>query len=73
MATETIEAPMTGTIKSVKVKSGDKVNEGDEICELEAMKTVNSIYTPVSGTVTELNVAAGQTIKGRQTIAVIEY
>ena len=34
----TVEAPMPGSIVSVKVKNGDTVNEGDVLCVLEAMK-----------------------------------
>jgi len=34
---------------------GKKVNKGDEVASVEAVKTVASVYSPVSGTVVEVN------------------
>lgn len=47
----TVEAPMPGSIVSVKVKEGDSVNEGDVLCVLEAMKMENEIMAPKAGKV----------------------
>jgi len=49
------------------------VNEGDEVCTMESMKMENTLYAPVSGTVTEVKVAPGQFIQAGDVIAVIEY
>jgi len=73
VAKEVIEVPLTGKIISVDVKVGDKVKEDDIICVLESMKMENPIVAPVSGTIVELNVAAGQTVDAGKTIAVIEH
>ena len=73
MAQETIEAPLTGKIISVSVKSGDVVGEGDILCLLEAMKMENPILAPVSGTITEIRVTVDQVVKPGDTIAIIEY
>jgi biotin carboxyl carrier protein len=73
LATEVVEVPIAGKIIDVKVKVGDKVEEGDVVCMLESMKMENPIFAPVSGTVKEVSVGAGQTVKFGQTIAVIEY
>lgn len=73
MAQEIIEVPMTGKITSVNVKTGDKVEEGDVLCLLESMKMENPILAPVSGTVTEIDIAAEQIVKPGETIATIEY
>ena len=64
---------MTGKITSVNVKTGDKVEEGDVLCLLESMKMENPILAPVSGTVTEINIATEQIVKPGETIATIEY
>lgn len=64
---------MTGKITSVNVKTGDKVEEGDVLCLLESMKMENPILAPVSGTVTEIDIAAEQIVKPGETIATIEY
>ena len=69
---EVVEVPIAGKIIDVKVKVGDKVEEGDIVCMLESMKMENPIFAPVSGKVTEVSVSAGQTVKFGETIAMIE-
>jgi len=73
LSKEVVEVPISGKIISVEVKPGDKVSEGDAICMLESMKMENPILAPVSGTVTEVGVAAEQVVQPGETIAVIEY
>ena len=73
MAQEVIEAPITGTVISVEVKVGDKVEEGDVILYIESMKMENPIMAPVVGTVTEIKASAGQVVETGDTLAVIEY
>ena len=72
MAQQNVEIPITGKIMSVNVNVGDKVQEGDVICILEAMKMENPIVAPVGGTVTQLNVEADQAVKPGDIVAVIE-
>jgi len=60
---EVVEAPITGTIISVEVKVGDKVEEGDVLLYIESMKMENPIMAPVAGKVTEINVAAKQQVE----------
>lgn len=59
---ETVNSPMPGTILDVKVKVGDKVEEGQLLMILEAMKMENEIMAPVSGTVASVNVSAGSAV-----------
>ncbi len=73
MAKETVEVPITGKIREINVKVGDKVEEGDVICILESMKMENPILAPVSGVIKEIRVSPGQVVKGKELIAVIEY
>jgi biotin carboxyl carrier protein len=73
MALEKIEAPLPGKIIGIKVKVGDKVAEGDEMISIEAMKMENPIMSTVSGTVKEINVAAGQAVKAGDVLASVEY
>jgi biotin carboxyl carrier protein len=58
-AASLIEAPMPGTILDVRVKAGDSVERGDEVCVLEAMKMRNSIKSPRAGQIAEVLVANG--------------
>ena len=46
----------------LKVKVGDKVNSGDEVMILEAMKMENSITTDYAGYVRQILVAEGDTV-----------
>ena len=59
----TVEAPMPGSIVSVKVKNGDTVNEGDVLCVLEAMKMENEIMAPTDGTIKSIAVSNGATVQ----------
>lgn len=58
----TVKAPLPGTITSVQVKAGDKVNTGDTVVVLEAMKMQNNIEAECSGTVTSVSVNQGDSV-----------
>ncbi|MDP2920725.1 MAG: acetyl-CoA carboxylase biotin carboxyl carrier protein subunit [Dehalococcoidia bacterium] len=73
MAKEVIEAPITGTIISIEVKVGDKVEEGDVLLYIESMKMENPIMAPLNGTVTEINVAVKQVVETGKPLVTIEY
>jgi biotin carboxyl carrier protein len=73
LAQEIIEAPLTGKIIKVLVKSGDTVNEEDTLVVLESMKMENPIVSPVKGIVSKVEVKEGQVVKTGNTIAVIDY
>ncbi len=66
-----VSAPMPGNILDVKVQVGSKVNAGDVICILEAMKMENEIVAPQSGTVTSV-VAKGATVNTGDLLAAME-
>ncbi|MGE3752596.1 MAG: glycine cleavage system protein GcvH [Planctomycetota bacterium] len=38
---------------------GDEVSAGDSVCEVESVKAVGEVYSPVSGEVVEVNAALG--------------
>jgi len=73
MAEEIIEAPLPGKILAVNVTVGNTVEEGGTICTIEAMKMENPILSPIKGSVKELTIAPGQTVKTGEKLAVIEY
>ena len=71
MAT-TVEAPMVGKILKIEKNPGDHVDEDEVIIVMEAMKMEIPVVAPVTGTVKEITVSAGQAVEAEQTLAVIE-
>ena len=66
-----LRAPMPGMIISYGVKVGDKVNTGDLVCVLEAMKMQNSLPAPASGTVKAIHFEPGASVAKDAVILVI--
>jgi glutaconyl-CoA decarboxylase len=60
--TETVTAPMPGTIVNVLVSAGQAVKSGDTLVVLEAMKMENEIMAPRDGVVAGVHVAKGDSI-----------
>ena len=54
---------MPGSILSVNVKVGDKVEKGAVLCILEAMKMENEIMAPEAGTVTSVATTKGASVQ----------
>ena len=63
-------APEPGGKKFVEV--GKKVNKGDTIMIVEAMKTMNHVPSPIAGTIKKICVEDGQPVEYGHTIAIIE-
>ncbi|XP_018647814.1 LOW QUALITY PROTEIN: putative propionyl-CoA carboxylase alpha subunit [Schistosoma mansoni] len=55
-------APMPGLVRSIAVKVGDRVGEGQELCILEAMKMQNSLTASRSGVIKKVNFKAGGSV-----------
>ena len=51
---------------------GQKVNKGDTLCIVEAMKIMNQIESEVSGTVKEILVKDSEPVEFDQVIIIIE-
>ena len=66
-----VTAPMPGKILAVKVSRGQQVKEGDTVVILEAMKMEQEIQSSLSGTVSDILVAAGDTVSKKQALIVI--
>ena len=66
-----VVAPLPGTINEIKVKVGDKVNTGDTVVVLEAMKMQNNIDAETSGTIASINVNKGDAVMEGDTLVTI--
>ena len=76
---EVIEAPMVGVVylqatpdANPYVKVGDKVQQGDVICIVEAMKLMNEIQAPFSGIITEVFVQNEEVVEYGQPLLRME-
>ena len=68
---ETVEAPMPGSIVNVLVKAGQKVNAGDVLVIIEAMKMENEIMAPKNGTITQVVIKQGDKVETGTPLIVI--
>jgi acetyl-CoA carboxylase biotin carboxyl carrier protein len=74
-----VAAPMVGTFYASSspgaapyVQVGDRVNEGDTLCIIEAMKMMNQIEADVSGVIKSIRVQNGEPVEYGQTLIVID-
>ena len=64
-------APMPGMIVGIDKKEGEKVNEGETILILEAMKMENALPAPISGIITKINLGVGDHVAKNDILCVI--
>jgi acetyl-CoA carboxylase biotin carboxyl carrier protein len=74
-----VTAPMVGTFYSSSspgaapyIQVGDRVNEGDTLCIIEAMKMMNQIEADVSGVVKSIRIQNGEPVEFGQVLFVID-
>lgn len=68
---EVVKAPMPGNILKINVAPGQKVEEGDVLIVLEAMKMENEIVATKSGTVAQVTVSKGAVVETGAPLVVI--
>ena len=57
-----IKAPMPGLVAELNVSVGTKVNEGDPLLTLEAMKMYTTVSAPHSGTIESIELKSGENV-----------
>jgi pyruvate carboxylase subunit B len=67
-----VTTAMPGSIVEVKVKAGDKVNAGDAVLVIEAMKMENEIQASVTGVVVAVHVKKGDTVTPDESLLEIQ-
>jgi biotin carboxyl carrier protein len=69
---QVITAPLPGRVTHVAVSVGDRVEPGDTILVIEAMKMENEFRASVGGTVAAVHVGPGQAVNTGDVLAAIE-
>ena len=67
-----LPAPMTGTVKEVKVAAGEQVSAGQLVVVMEAMKMDIDVTATAAGTVSEVHVSAGDNRAAGQPLLTIQ-
>lgn len=65
-------SPIQGQVTNIKVKVGDKVQKGDVLLIIEAMKLENEVVSPFEGQVAEILTSKGQNVKAKDALIVIK-
>lgn len=67
-----IASPMPGKVIRVLVEENQKVQAGQGLVVVEAMKMQNEIKSPKAGTVAKINARAGTAVNAGETLLVVE-
>ena len=74
-----VKAPMVGIAylsaepgTTPFIKKGDKIDKGQTLLLIEAMKTFNPVRSPIDGTIASILVSDGQPIEFDQSLIIIE-
>lgn len=69
---QNVSVPMPGKVIAVLVSEGDKVERGQGMVIVEAMKMENEVRCPIDGEVKEVRVKTGDAIEAGAVLAVVE-
>lgn len=67
-----VGAPMPGEVIAVKVKVGDKIEKGQPLAILSAMKMEMVVQAPISGIIKSITAEKGMKLQGDDLVLDIE-
>ncbi len=67
-----VSAPMPGKVIAVLVSEGERVEKGQGLVIVEAMKMENEVRCPVAGEVKEVRAKPGETLEAGAVLVVVE-
>ena len=67
-----VGAPIPGVVSSIAVEPGQRVEKGDRLLVMDAMKMQTTVYAPVGGKVSKLAAQVGQSVEPKDLLVVIE-
>jgi len=68
-----VTTPMPGRIVAIHAEEGQRVEAGDTVLVVEAMKMENPVHAPVSGTVRKIHVSVGDNVNPDECLMEIEH
>jgi propionyl-CoA carboxylase alpha chain len=71
LAAGALIAPLPGTVVKVAVAAGDRVEAGDTLIAIEAMKMEHEVKATTGGTVAEVHVSPGEQVESGRLLVVI--
>lgn len=69
---DAITAFISGTIKKIMVKKGQKIKKGDKLLVLEAMKMQNLVLAPCDAYIKEIHVKSDDSVVNKQVLIDIQ-
>jgi len=67
-----VGAPIPGVVSTVAVQLNQKIQKGDRLLVMEAMKMQSTVYAPAAGTVKQLLAQPGAHVEAKDLLLVIE-
>ncbi|MEE9568713.1 MAG: biotin/lipoyl-containing protein [Candidatus Binatia bacterium] len=67
-----VTVPMAGNVIAVLVAEGDRVDKGQGLVIVEAMKMENEVRSPIDAEIKEVRVKTGQSVEAGETLMVVE-
>jgi pyruvate carboxylase len=67
-----VSAPMPGKISSVAVRAGQRVEAGERLLSIEAMKMETAVYSPREATVSDVLVKVGTVVEARDLLLALQ-
>ncbi len=67
-----IKSRVPAMVEKINVKEGDSVSKMDILVELEAMKMIQKVPSPIDGEVSEICIEEGEKVKAGQVMMIIE-
>lgn len=67
-----VRAPMPARVTKVLARAGDRVEAGQLLLKIEAMKMENHVLSPIAGTVAKVCVSDGQEVDGGELLVEVD-
>jgi pyruvate carboxylase len=67
-----VGAPIPGVISSIAVELGQRVEKGERVLVMDAMKMQTTVYAPIAGQVKKVAAKVGQSVEPKDLLLVLE-